>query len=173
MFSIFFSEILLKYLDLSWSFLRRSLTFGSVYHLLIFKPKSVVYHLFHKFKMTKPKSLQNNVPKPCENWNFIWLHQKRIHWDGKSIYNCRILFSSNPNTTNLTKFGQSETVPEIFPTQCQAPSTWLSNSGVQIFFQVCRVKLKESVISSNRELRQTPKNELTTIVNELRNFSKR
>ena len=26
----------------------------------------------------------------------------------------------------LTKLGQSETVPDIFPTQCQAPSTWLS-----------------------------------------------
>ena len=56
----------------------------------------------------------------------------------------------------LTKFWQSETAPQIFPTQCQAPSTWLSNSGVQIFFQVCRVKLKENVISANHELSQTP-----------------
>ena len=85
MFSIFFSEILLKYLNLSWSFLRRSLTFGSVYHLLIFKPKSVVYYLFNKFKKTKQKNLQrNNFPKPCGNRKFIWPNQKRTHW--KSIY---------------------------------------------------------------------------------------
>ena len=44
----------------------------------------------------------------------------------------------------------------FFPTQYQAPSTWLSTSGIQIFFQVCSVKLKENVISANRELSQTP-----------------
>ena len=166
MFSIFFSEILLKYLNLSWSFLRRSLTFGSVYHLLVFKPKNVVYHHFHKFNLTI-------------FWNHVEIEKSFDLTKREFISMERVLTtaaSCSPPTPippkRLTKFGESETATEIFPHSMPSSFHLAFYFWGPNFLSSLQCKIERKCYFCKPWVESNTNNGFTTSDIELRDFSK-